>query len=222
MMGIFFAPPKATEYFSSITSQLKRCPKCGRDFPPSREFFYADARTPNGLMCYCKSCHSKLTNGLRRPEYRAWLNMKQRCHNPNAANYRWYGAKGVRVCARWMESFEAFIADLGPRPATNYTVSRTDDSGNYEPGNCRWATWTEQHATRIANRRKRMYEGTRYPCGRLKVPHNKMITERSNAQSSTRAVFLRAKSVRWRSRGFARPVAGTPVGNTQGTSSEVR
>lgn len=78
--------------------------------------------------------------------YAVWKTMRQRCSNPNDANYHYYGGRGVSVCGRW-ESFEAFIADMGEAPK-GLTLDRIDPNGNYEPGNCRWATWAVQRHNR--------------------------------------------------------------------------
>lgn len=86
----------------------------------------------------------------RTPEQIAWMSMRQRCRNPSACGYELYGAKGVRVCERW-DTFANFLADMGPRPPGTSLDRYPNRHGNYEPGNCRWATPAEQMQNRRDN-----------------------------------------------------------------------
>lgn len=92
---------------------------------------------------------SRRTHGHRGPkrtsEYRAWDAMINRCYRKTAVRYERWGGRGIAVCERWRHSFENFIADMGLKPSPSHSLDRYPNrDGNYEPGNCRWATNSQQ------------------------------------------------------------------------------
>ena len=96
-------------------------------------------------------------NGAGGPtsEYMAWIGAKKRCTNPGNPSYRHYGQRGIRMCPEWVENFEAFLRDMGPKPHSDYSLDRINPNGNYEPGNCRWASSSVQARNK---RNTRWYE----------------------------------------------------------------
>lgn len=80
----------------------------------------------------------------RTSEYSIWSKMKSRCYDTEDPGYKNYGGRGISMCDRWLNSFEAFYEDMYPRTSLNHTLDRINFDGNYEPTNCRWATRLEQ------------------------------------------------------------------------------
>ena len=95
-----------------------------------------------------KTKHSHHIDNKPTSEYRTWSSMKQRCNNPKNKNWEYYGGRGIKVCDRWINSFENFIKDMGLKPAIGYSIDRIDVDGNYEPTNCKWSTQSEQNYNR--------------------------------------------------------------------------
>lgn len=97
--------------------------------------------------------------------YRSWYAMKNRCYNPNQHNYASYGGRGIKVCDRWLESFDNFLADMGERPEGK-TLDRREADKDYTPENCKWSTGEEQAANRQDSIRV-FYEGKTMPLASL-------------------------------------------------------
>ena len=114
---------------------------------------WGNVRTGQTMSCGCKSREDlgnfNRTHGMSgTPEYRIWKGLLARCLNPSHKNFAHYGGRGIRVCDRWQNEFSAFFEDLGVRPTPKHSLDRINNDGNYEPGNCRWATSKGQASNR--------------------------------------------------------------------------
>jgi len=101
------------------------------------------------ISCGCYNLEKTQKLNLRHgeylsPEYVTYKSMKERCNNEKGRFYYNYGGRGIKVCERWLESYQNFLEDMGRRPSLAYSLDRIDNEGNYEPSNCRWATKKQQ------------------------------------------------------------------------------
>ena len=126
---------------------------------------------------------------LSRPypkPYHSWQGMKGRCHNPKNNRYHDYGGRGIKVCERWFNSFSDFIQDMGWPATDDLSIDRIDTNGDYEPGNCRWATAKEQ----ANNRRKGKYpdnrKGLRLTCFGLTKSIKEWLNDSSVSENALR------------------------------------
>lgn len=101
------------------------------------------------VCCGCSHKPRAQTHGMAKtPEYKAWKAMKTRCFNEAFKSFEHYGGRGIKISERWLQSFENFYEDMGPRPTPTHSIDRINGNGNYEPENCRWATKSQQSYNR--------------------------------------------------------------------------
>lgn len=139
------------------SGQTKRRFQCKCDCGTILEVRLASLRRGHTESCGClqkeRAAVSSLRHGLSTSsEHGIWAAMLSRCHNPKSHAFHLYGRRGIVICERWRKSFEAFYADMGPRPSPNHSIDRIDGNKGYCLENCRWTTWTIQQRNRRNNR----------------------------------------------------------------------
>jgi hypothetical protein len=151
-------------------------------------------------------------NGGRSSEYIIWEGIVQRCTDPSCSAWERYGARGITVCERW-RTFADFLSDMGTRPSRAHSIDRIDNDRGYEPGNCRWATATEQ-ANNRSNNHRISYAGETATIAqwsrRTGVPYH-LISRRIRAGWPTELVFSRPPQPGWRGAALRRKEAANAV-----------
>lgn len=126
---------------------LCRC-VCGKEKPVPVDAL----KSGRSKSCGCQRKTTRTHGMSGSAEYRTWLRMKQRCYDKNATQYEYWGGRGIKVCGQWKHSFPQFFKDMGKKPGLRHSLERRDNSDDYHPGNCYWATPKQQSRNTRRNR----------------------------------------------------------------------
>ena len=120
--------------------------------------------------------HGFTSGGRKSPTYKSWTGMRGRCYTKTNKKYLRYGGRGIKMCDRWKDSFDNFLADIGLKPSPEHSIDRINNDGNYEPGTCRWATDIEHSRNKSTTLRIR-FQGEENDlatwCEKLGLPYHR-------------------------------------------------
>jgi hypothetical protein len=105
----------------------------------------------------------------RSKEYMVWVRIRARCYSRRSPDFKYYGARGIRVCARWLNSYASFLNDMGRAPSDDHSIDRERTNGDYEPTNCRWSTDDIQAFNRRCFNKTTGHTGIRLRRGRFEA-----------------------------------------------------
>ena len=127
---------------------------CGKKYEATGTHIKQGRSTHCGCLTQVKRKESWKTHRMTgTKEHRAWCSMRSRCYSELDKDFFRYGGRGIKVCDKWINSFETFFLDMGFAPTKHHSLDRIDVNGNYDPTNCRWATYKEQ----ASNKRNNVY-----------------------------------------------------------------
>ena len=160
------------------------------------------ATSGHTTSCGChrdkKLKESNVIHGMSRSvEHSIWRKIIQRCCNKNDKGYKVYGGRGIKVCERWLSSFQNFYNDLGPRPSSKHSIDRINNNGPYSPENCKWSTLIEQACNKSTNRFL-MIGGVRFTVSQAARTYNLspgMVAQRLRLKWDDRSAIFKPKKI---------------------------